>query len=160
MEDQKKKDRDWSALLIAGEPANKHRLELKKIKESLEELEVDIDGFTFDTESDFRNFVMAKTTPGDDIEEFLKKSLTEANIEFNDKAFRRLDKSGYLDLFFDVFTLGLEEDNPSNQVDPSTNSSNDVQNSEQSEDQNPAQNEDQIENQDVSKDQVAPFDME
>ena len=160
MEDQKKKDRDWSALLIAGKPANKHRLELKKIKESLEELEVDIDGFTFDTESDFRDFVLAKNTPGDDIEEFLKKSLTEANIEFNDKAFRRLDKSGYLDLFFDVFTLGLEEDNSSNQVDPSTNSSNDVQNSDQIEAQNPAQNEDQIENQDVSKDQVAPFDME
>ena len=76
MAEQAKKARDWSFLLTAGKPATKQRLELKKIKDNLVELELDTDGFAFDTEESFRNFVMAKTTPGDSIVDFLKKCLS------------------------------------------------------------------------------------
>lgn len=109
MDDKKKKIRDWSFLFPNGKPTDKQRLELKKIKDSMLELELDIDGFDFDTESSFRDFVMAKNTPGDSVVEFLKKSLTDANIEFIDTGFRRLDKKGYLELFFEVFTLGTND---------------------------------------------------
>ena len=109
MDEQKKKERDWSFLLPNGKPTTKIRLELKKIKDSLVEMELDVDGFDFDTESSFRDFVMAKTTPGDSVVEFLKKSLTNANITFIETGFRRLDKKGYLQLFFEIFTLGANE---------------------------------------------------
>ena len=106
MNNQKKKERDWSFLFPGGKPTSKRRLELKKIKDCMIEMELDVDGFAFDTESSFRDFVMAKTTPGDSVVEFLKRSLTEANIDFTETGFRRLDKKGYLELFFEVFSLG------------------------------------------------------
>ena len=109
MNEQKKKARDWSFLFPNGKPNGKQRLELKKIKDSMVELELDVDGYAFDTEASFRDFVMAKNTPGDSVVEFLKKSLSDANIDFADTGFRRLDKKGYLELFFEIFTLGTNE---------------------------------------------------
>lgn len=109
MSEQKKKERDWTFLLPNGKPASKQRLELKKIKDSMVEMELDVDGFDFETEASFRDFVMAKTTPGDSVIDFLKKSLVDANIDFTETGFRRLDKKGYLELFFEVFTLGTNE---------------------------------------------------
>lgn len=107
MDDKKK--RDWSFLFPNGKPTDKQRLELKKIKDSMIELELDVDGFDFESESSFRDFVMAKSTPGDSVVEFLKKSLTDANINFAENGFRRLDKKGYLELFFEIFTTGTNE---------------------------------------------------
>lgn len=108
MEEQKKK-RSWSFLLPSGKPASKQRMELKKIKDNLVELEIDIEGFAFNTEADFREFVLATTTPGDCIVEFLKKSFDEADIEYVENGFRRLTKSMCLELFFELFTLGANE---------------------------------------------------
>ncbi|MCR5833915.1 MAG: hypothetical protein K6G55_04615 [Selenomonadaceae bacterium] len=107
MDEQKK--RDWSFLLTGGKPTSKQRLELKKIKDSMMNLELDVDGFDFETESSFRDFVMAKTTPGDSVVEFLKKCLEDANIEYAENGFRKLAKKDYIELFFDVFTLGITE---------------------------------------------------
>lgn len=109
MDEQKKKERDWSFLFPNGKPTGKQRLELKKIKDSMVELELDVDGYDFDTEASFCDFVMAKNTPGDSVVDFLKKSLSDANIDFVDTGFRRLDKKGYLELFFEVFTVGTNE---------------------------------------------------
>lgn len=109
MEEQKKKKRSWSFLLPSGKPVSKQRMELKKIKDNLVELEIDIEGFAFDTEADFREFVLATTTPGDCIVEFLKKSFDEADIEYVENGFRRLTKSMCLELFFELFTLGANE---------------------------------------------------
>ena len=109
MDEKKKIVRDWSFLFPNGKPTGKQRLELKKIKDSMLELELDVDGYDFDSEGSFCDFVMAKTTPGDSVVEFLKKSLSDANIDFTDTGFRRLDKKGYLELFFEVFTLGTNE---------------------------------------------------
>ena len=123
MAEQAKKARDWSFLLTAGKPATKQRLELKKIKDNLVELELDTDGFAFDTEESFRNFVMAKTTPGDSIVDFLKKCLSDSGIEYIDGGFRRLDKRGYLELFFTVFTLGAAEGDTASSIEVSDDSS-------------------------------------
>lgn len=109
MEEQKKKKRSWSFLLPSGKPASKRRMELKKIKDNLVELEIDIEGFAFDTEEDFRKFVLAPTTPGDCIIEFLKKSFDDAGIEYVETGFRRLTKAMDLELFFELFTLGANE---------------------------------------------------
>ena len=133
--EQTKRARDWSFLFPAGKPVSKQRLELKKIKDTLIELELDFDGFDLDNESSFRDFVMAKTTPGDSIVEFLKKCLTDAKIEYTDNGFRRLDKRGYLELFFEVFNLGANEVDTTSPVDSANsstipNSSDDTSNSE------------------------------
>ena len=109
MDGQKQKARDWTFLFPNGKPTVKHRLELNDIKNILIDLELDVEGFDFDTESSFCNFVMAKNTPGDSIVEFLKKIFTDANIDFTDTGFRRLDKKGYLELFFEVFTFGIDD---------------------------------------------------
>ena len=109
MDEGKKKERDWSFLLPDGKPVSKQRLELKKIRDNMVELELDVEGFDFDTESNLRDFVMAKTTPGDAIVEFLKKVLDDASIQYTENGFRRLDKKGYLELFFALFTVGTGE---------------------------------------------------
>ena len=109
MDKQKKKPRDWSFLLLDGKPAHKHRLELKKIKDMMAEQEVDVDGVDFETEENFRDFVMAKTTPKDDIDIFLKSIFEDAAISYKETRFRRLAKKDCLDLFFDLFTFGLSE---------------------------------------------------
>ena len=108
MSEPDKKERDWSFLLPNGKPTNKVRLELKKIKDCLLELELDAEGFDFENEQNFRDFVLDKKTPGDSIIDFLKKSFIDANIEFTENGFRRLNKKGYLELFFEVFDLGTE----------------------------------------------------
>lgn len=109
MTEQKKKERDWSFLFPNGKPASKKRLELKKIKKIMEELEIDIHGFDGETEGSFRKFVMDKKTPGTDIEEFLKTIFQRVPIEYTDKGFKRLSKKDYLDVFFAVFALGINE---------------------------------------------------
>lgn len=109
MDEQKKKERDWSFLLPDGKPARRQRMELKKIRETLEELDVDIEGVALDAEQDFRDFVMRKETPGDDVVTFLKKILGDAGIDYVETGFRRLVKKDYLALFFEVFTIGISE---------------------------------------------------
>ena len=105
---EQKKNRDWSFLLSDGKPSSRLLMEPAKIKDVMKELELDFVGFTLDDEASFREFVMAKTTPGDDIVKFLQKILNDTNIEYKENGFRRLTKQGYLELFFDLFTLGEE----------------------------------------------------
>ena len=118
MDEQKKKARDWSFLLPAGKPARKQRLELKKIKDMMKELEVDVAGFDLDTEENFRDFIMAKTTPKDDIEQFLKKIFADNGIEYTGTGFRRLKKKDCLELFFELFTLGMGGGETAESVEP------------------------------------------
>lgn len=109
MDEQNKKERDWSFLLPGGKPARRQRMELKKIRDTLEELEVDIEGVALDTELDFRDFVTRKETPGDDVMTFLKKILGDAGIDYAEPGFRRMVKKDCLELFFEVFTIGIGE---------------------------------------------------
>lgn len=118
MDEQKKKARDWSFLLPAGKPTRKQRLELKKIKDMMKELEVDVAGFDLDTEESFRDFIMAKTTPKDDIEQFLKKIFSDNGIEYTGTGFRRLVKKDCLELFFELFTLGMGGGETAESVEP------------------------------------------
>ena len=118
MDEQKKKARDWSFLLPAGKPTRKQRLELKKIKDMMKELEVDVADFDLDTEESFRDFIMAKTTPKDDIEQFLKKIFADNGIEYTGTGFRRLVKKDCLELFFELFTLGLGGGETAESVEP------------------------------------------
>ena len=118
MDEQKKKVRDWSFLLPAGKPMRKQRLELKKIKDMMKELEVDVAGFDLDTEESFRDFIMAKTTPKDDIEQFLKKIFADNGIEYTGTGFRRLVKKDCLELFFELFTLGMGGGETAESVEP------------------------------------------
>ncbi|MDO5296529.1 MAG: hypothetical protein Q4F00_07860 [bacterium] len=108
MEDKNKKKRDWSFLLTAGQPASRQVLTPEQLKQAMADLELNFDGFAVEDEQGFRDFVMAKETPGDDVVEFLKKILTDASIEYAENGFRRLSKKGYLELFFELFTLGTE----------------------------------------------------
>lgn len=107
MDEQKKKAPVWLSLFPAGKPAHKRRMELKKIKDTMKELEVDVEGFDLDTEENFRDFVMAKKTPQSDFELFLKKIFADNAIEYTDREFKKLRKKDCLDVFFEVFTLGL-----------------------------------------------------
>ena len=109
MDEQKKKAPVWLSLFPAGKPAHKRRMELKKIKDTMKELEVDVEGFDLDTEENFRDFVMAKKTPQSDFELFLKKIFADNAIEYTDREFKKLRKKDCLDVFFEVFTLGLGE---------------------------------------------------
>jgi len=118
VDEQKKKARDWSFLLPAGKPTRKQRLELKKIKDMMKELEVDVADFDLDTEESFRDFIMAKTTPKDDIEQFLKKIFADNGIEYTGTGFRRLVKKDCLELFFELFTLGLGGGETAESVEP------------------------------------------
>ena len=113
---KKPKTQDWSFLLQEEKPTSKQRLELKKIKESLSALEIDFEGFDLDTEESFREFVLARTTPGESVVEFLKDVLQGANIAFDEKGFRRMDKQRYLQLFFDLFDLGANEGDSASSV--------------------------------------------
>ena len=118
MDEQKKKARDWSFLLPAGKPTRKQRLELKKIKDMMKELEVDVADFDLDTEESFRDFIMAKATPKDDIEQFLKKIFADNGIEYTGTGFRRLVKKDCLELFFELFTLGMGGGETAESVEP------------------------------------------
>lgn len=118
MDEQKKKARDWSFLLPAGKPTRKQRLELKKIKDMMKELEADVADFDLDTEESFRDFIMAKTTPKDDIEQFLKKIFADNGIEYTGTGFRRLMKKDCLELFFELFTLGMGGGETAESVEP------------------------------------------
>ena len=118
MDEQKKKARDWSFLLPADKPTRKQRLELKKIKDMMKELEVDVADFDLDTEESFRDFIMAKTTPKDDIEQFLKKIFADNGIEYTGTGFRRLVKKDCLELFFELFTLGMGGGETAESVEP------------------------------------------
>jgi len=118
VDEQKKKARDWSFLLPAGKPTRKQRLELKKIKDMMKELEVDVADFDLDTEESFRDFIMAKTTPKDDIEQFLKKIFADNGIEYTGTGFRRLVKKDCLELFFELFTLGMGGGETAESVEP------------------------------------------
>jgi len=118
VDEQKKKARDWSFLLPAGKPTRKQRLELKKIKDMMKELEVDVADFDLDTEESFRDFIMAKTTPKDDIEQFLKKIFADNGIEYTGTGFRRLVKKDCLELFFELFTLGINEGGMGETIEP------------------------------------------
>ncbi len=109
MDKQQKKELDWSKFFPEGKPDAKQRLELKKIKSIMEELEIDIEGYDFATEESFREFVKSTKTPGKNVVEFLKRILSDAKIKFKGNHFSCLDRTGYLELFFEVFTLGIHE---------------------------------------------------
>ena len=84
----------------------KQRLEIKKIKEYMKELDIDPSNSPFETAEEFKTYLLHTRTKGIEVKDLLIKILQDIGADFDENAVKKINKrEERCDVFFSVFTI-------------------------------------------------------
>ncbi|AXL20729.1 hypothetical protein [Megasphaera stantonii] len=84
----------------------KQRLEIKKIKEYMEELDIDPSNSPFETAEEFKAYLLHTRTKGFEVKDLLIKALQDIDADFDESVVRKINtREERCGIFFSVFNI-------------------------------------------------------